>query len=55
MMNPDTFSVIEHFLGREFFKNNIIHNSWFYLMSLNLLTNEDLEQKLLALRDPADD
>lgn len=49
IMNADVIKIINSYLTLKFFKEEILHKSWYYLLVNNLITFEILDQRILSL------
>ena len=49
MMNSDVIRIISSYLGLEFFRKEILHKSWYYLLVNNLINFEILQERVLSL------
>ena len=49
IMNADVIKIINSYLTLKFFKDEILHKSWYYLLKNNLINYETLEQRVLSL------
>ena len=49
MMNSDVIRIISSYLGLEFFRKEIVHKSWYYLLVNNLINFEILQERVLSL------
>ena len=54
LMNTDVIKIINSYLTLRFFEEEILQNSWYYLIKNDLLTYEILEKNLLSLTDGGD-
>ena len=42
ILHPVTMTLIEELIGVEFYTENVLHKSWFYLLQNELLTFDSL-------------
>jgi hypothetical protein len=50
ILNKATLALIEEFLDLQFFNDEILHKSWFFLLKQDLLTFETLKNTLLSMK-----
>lgn len=49
MMNSDVIKIIDSYLTLEFFLEEILHKSWYYLLTNDLINYRILEESVLSL------
>ena len=49
MMNSDVIKIIHSYLTLGFFKNEILHKSWYYLLVNDLISFDTLQSRVLSL------
>lgn len=49
LLNPHVIKIINSYITLEFFQDEIVHRSWYYLIVNDLLTNEILQERVLSL------
>ena len=51
LLSPDVIKIISSYITLKFFKEEILHKGWYYLLVNDLLTREILEQNVLSLTE----
>ena len=49
MMNADVINIIDSYITLDFFSNELIHKSWYYLLVNDLISRNILEESILSL------